>query len=555
MKEKINKKLAFVLAGALCVAIAVPAITAFTGSGSNNLGVGFEGVYGGQSFTAFAEDAAEEPTATYTMQTKGMHSLNNDYLLLTTNIDDVSKYGKVGYEISVNGEEATDSGSEKYYDSITFKTDAEGGTRTDMMADIFEGNVVTGMIVTEIPYSNANSYSITPYLVTNEGTTEKGTTIQLSVAPSYEWDFDKDPMAEANGSFAATKIGDGNATFADGKYVHAADGSIVYWQLSEPLVLSKDKDWSMEWKGYSGSPMNGHASVLFSNGANIFITFQESNGIYVSNGSAKAKFNSTYITLDDIYAEHVWKLSYSAAEGKIELLQDGVSKGKLAWSSTIELTHMFGATATSNGASDNNYSFVGNIDYIKVDADQTYTWNFDTPIDERNGSFTAGKIGDGNATFADGKYTHAADGSIVYWQLSESLVLPNDKDWSMEWKGYSGSPMNGNASVLFSNGANIFITFQNTRGIYISNGSAKAQFNSTYITLDDMYSEHVWKLSYSAAEGKIELLQDGVSKGKLAWSSTIELTHMFGATETYSSSDKNYSFVGSIDYIKVFIAQ
>ena len=364
MKEKTNKKLAFVLAGALCAAIAVPAVTALTGAVGKNFS-GFNGVYGGQTFTALAEDAVEEPTVTYTMQTKGMYSLNNDYLLLTTNIDDVTQYQEVGYTVSLNGGEGVDQGSEKYYDSITFKTDAEGGTRTDMMADIFEGNVVTGMIVTEIPYSNANSYSITPYLVTNEGTTEKGTTIRLSVAPSYEWDFDKDPMAEANGSFAAGKIGDGNATFADGKYVHAADGSIVYWQLSEPLVLSKDKDWSMEWKGYSGSPMNGNASVLFSNGANIFITFQNTRGIYISNGSAKAQFNSTYITLDDMYSEHVWKLSYSAAEGKIELLQDGVSKGKLDWSSTIELTHMFGATETYSG-SDKNYSFVGSIDYIKV---------------------------------------------------------------------------------------------------------------------------------------------------------------------------------------------
>ena len=190
-----------------------------------------------------------------------------------------------------------------------------------------------------------------------------------SDASAYEWNFDQGDMSEVNGLRTVTKVGSGNATFTDGKYAHAADGSIVYWELSESLVLSASKDWSMEWKGYSGSPMNGHASVLFSNGANIFITFQESNGIYVRNGNSKAQFNANYISLDDMYSEHVWKLSYSAAEGKIELLQDGVSKGKLAWSSDLQLTHMFGATATYS-SSDKNYSFVGSIDYIKISVEK-----------------------------------------------------------------------------------------------------------------------------------------------------------------------------------------
>ena len=178
MKEKTNKKLAFVLAGALCAAIAVPAVTALTDAVGKNFS-GFNGVYGGQTFTAFAEDAVEEPTVTYTMQTKGMYSLNNDYLLLTTNIDDVTQYQEVGYTISLNGGEGVDQGSEKYYDSITFKTDAEGGTRTDAMADIFADNVVTGMIVTEIEYSEANNYSITPYMITNDDVRQEGKTVTV----------------------------------------------------------------------------------------------------------------------------------------------------------------------------------------------------------------------------------------------------------------------------------------------------------------------------------------------------------------------------------------
>lgn len=181
MKQKTSKKVSFVLAAALCAAIAVPVVSALSGAGTEG-GSLFNGVYG-STFTAFAEEsAAETENATYTMQTKGMYSLNNDYLLLTTNIDDVTKYKEVGYTVSENGEEATDTGSDTYYESITFKTDAAGGTRTDTMAEIFEGNVVTGMIVTEIEYSAESSYSITPYLVTNEGEKESGKTVNVPAA-------------------------------------------------------------------------------------------------------------------------------------------------------------------------------------------------------------------------------------------------------------------------------------------------------------------------------------------------------------------------------------
>ena len=176
MKQKTSKKVSFVLAAALCAAIAVPVVSALSGAGTEG-GSLFNGVYG-STFTAFAEESAAE-SAVYTMQTKGMYSLNNDYLLLTTNIDDVTKYKEVGYTVSENGEEVTDTGSDTYYESITFKTDAAGGTRTDTMAEIFEGNVVTGMIVTEIEYSAESSYSITPYLVTNEGEKESGTAINI----------------------------------------------------------------------------------------------------------------------------------------------------------------------------------------------------------------------------------------------------------------------------------------------------------------------------------------------------------------------------------------
>ena len=103
MKQKTNKKVAWVLAAALCASIALPAATLLAFRGEEAAKSPFQGVYGG-SFTAFAaevelpkvslsaasadeSDAAEEPAATYSMVTKGMFSVNNDFLLFIRHID------------------------------------------------------------------------------------------------------------------------------------------------------------------------------------------------------------------------------------------------------------------------------------------------------------------------------------------------------------------------------------------------------------------------------------------------------------------------------------
>lgn len=178
----------------------------------------------------------------------------------------------------------------------------------------------------------------------------------------FEWNFDDGDLSEKNSGVNLTKCGTGTPVFKDGKYVHT-ERAAVYYELPQAITLSASKNWSLEWKGFSGRDMNGNASVLMSNGETIFITFQNTHGVYVRKGSSMAKFGSS-ITLEDIYFEHVWKLSYSASAKKIELYEDGVLKGSLNWSKDITLTHLLGATY--NGNSNNYYSFVGELDYIKI---------------------------------------------------------------------------------------------------------------------------------------------------------------------------------------------
>ncbi len=190
MKQKTSKKIAWALAAALCAAVAVPVASALSGMAGKGTSP-FNGVYG-STFTAFAEEAetspgtdapaAEEPAATYTMQTKGMVALGKDYLLLATNIEDVDAgYAQVGYTVSVNGGDAVEYMSDTYYTGITFRTDEAGGTATQTMEEIFQDNVVTGMVVTEIEYSPKNSYVITPCFENTAGEKESGASVTVPV--------------------------------------------------------------------------------------------------------------------------------------------------------------------------------------------------------------------------------------------------------------------------------------------------------------------------------------------------------------------------------------
>ncbi len=200
MKQKTSKKIAWGLAAALCASALLPA-TCFAMQSKAEKSP-FKGVYGG-TYTAFAETpevdlpavsfpAAEEaPAATYTMQTKGMYSIYKDYLLLATNIEDVKAgYTEVGYKVSADGGAEEKYSDTTYYTGITFKTDGEGGTRTDTMEEIFPENVVTGMIVTEIEYDFDSEYTITPYAVTVDGTEEEGKTFTVEATPAVKQVFE-----------------------------------------------------------------------------------------------------------------------------------------------------------------------------------------------------------------------------------------------------------------------------------------------------------------------------------------------------------------------------
>ena len=170
MKTGSKKSVALILAALLISMIVIPAMSVLLHRGLDGKGAsdGLNGIYA-EPFKVFAAEAieGEETSSVYTMKTMGRFSVDDKYLLLATNMDAVEGYSRIGYTISENGGEATDASTNTFYDSITFRTSG-GESSTQTMEEIFAGNVVAGMIVYELAYDVNSSYSITPYMDSND---------------------------------------------------------------------------------------------------------------------------------------------------------------------------------------------------------------------------------------------------------------------------------------------------------------------------------------------------------------------------------------------------
>ena len=194
MKQKINKKVACVMAAALCAGIMIPAATLFFLRAEEPGGAasGLKGNYGG-TFTAFAAEAsgATAANASYTMTSvRGMYSTDRQYLLLATGVtvnadvqDNDSGLYEVGYKVTKGGEEVELpdlSEWQSLYTGITFSA-GEENEETQGIADVLGEDAVsvTGMIVYELEYDMAEEYTVQPYVMTDAETTQSGTAVTV----------------------------------------------------------------------------------------------------------------------------------------------------------------------------------------------------------------------------------------------------------------------------------------------------------------------------------------------------------------------------------------
>ena len=148
----------------------------------------FNGVYG-NTFTAFAEES--EPAQIG--ETKYMKSVDGKYMLLATAmyIQDIENYVEVGYYISKNGVGVKNEQlkSNEYYTGITVKT-GETTTKTWTMQEIFaDDELVTGMIVVEIDYSEKEGYQIKPYAKKTDASIVSGTTYAVEYKLTIGYNF------------------------------------------------------------------------------------------------------------------------------------------------------------------------------------------------------------------------------------------------------------------------------------------------------------------------------------------------------------------------------
>ncbi|MBO5328501.1 MAG: hypothetical protein J6B04_04940 [Clostridia bacterium] len=172
------------------VAVLVAIVSALLIAQAFNGATVTKGLYG-KDFVAIAEEeSASELGVTY-----GMYSTDKKYLLVTTalRIENPKNYTEVGYVVTKDGvvlEEASLK-SNAYYTSITVKTGVET-SKTYQIADIFANDLqAMGMIVAEIDYDSACTYTIQAYVVANDGTKITGSVIDISKdLPIIEGGFD-----------------------------------------------------------------------------------------------------------------------------------------------------------------------------------------------------------------------------------------------------------------------------------------------------------------------------------------------------------------------------
>lgn len=179
----------------------------------------------------------------------------------------------------------------------------------------------------------------------------------------YVWNFESD-ASEENGLVTTTYGGTVEPTFENGSYNYDSETQ-AYYSLSKDIVLSKDKDWSFEWKGKCDTlSKSGHsAAILISGTDNQFITYQVERGIYVRNGKDgdyQVRFGEIDNTLlPHQYEDNTWKVAYDADTNVLSLYLNGELKQTASWSVDLVINSIL-------GREDDDLHMIGSVDWMKI---------------------------------------------------------------------------------------------------------------------------------------------------------------------------------------------
>lgn len=173
MKNNGKILLSLIFTSFICFAIALLSLAMPKGSASE-----FNGVY---NVNAFAEEGDETPdgegeeneqpkqeVSATVYATRCNVSTTKDYILMVTAFNaEPSAYSEIGYNVSINGEEPVQIGTNKYYTGLVIKS-STGADVTLTATEIYGQEIDhVGLIVYEMEYDPANVYSITAYMTPN----------------------------------------------------------------------------------------------------------------------------------------------------------------------------------------------------------------------------------------------------------------------------------------------------------------------------------------------------------------------------------------------------
>lgn len=175
-----------------------------------------------------------------------------------------------------------------------------------------------------------------------------------------------------------------------------------------------------------------------------------------------------------------------------------------------------------------------------ADEPEDRSWTFDDgKIDG------AERVGTVTPKIEDGRYVNDQNSHVRY-RLEKTVTLPANRNYEIEWSGKAYKNMSNNASILLSCGAEMFLTFQGERGVYLRCGENRFDVSSA-ISVNEIYKDHVWKLSYSAEKHQVAVYLDGTLIKTGSWSSDLTFTDLLGCTNNL------YTFVGELDYLKITV--
>lgn len=187
---------------------------------------------------------------------------------------------------------------------------------------------------------------------------------------TYEWNFDNGDLTEKNGlndlTLAAKSKISGEYFIANGKYV--STNSKTNFRLDSPIRISRDFDWTIEWRG-----MLGNNSALLGTAGNwtnflylaYMVPFEVENPFRIvgADGTAIMIPYGDYASYNTS-SMNTWRAEYHSAENTLTLyLNDTITVGSASlpdgW--YAEFTNLFGSYFEGV-----DVDFMGAMDWIRV---------------------------------------------------------------------------------------------------------------------------------------------------------------------------------------------